>query len=266
MELRLHRGHVAPSGCVAVGSARDGYALQFRPDEGGVRGCEELRVWAETVNMSGTPQPPPQPQLQPQFPVPLPSTSSSQTTTVDADAELARRLQSQEDEEFARRLSTSLSQEPSSLLPPFMGGVGVGGGGASASAIYPPPQFSPLPNFGGSSGATTNQVGTPATTPTPSASASRPTPPPNTTTTPATTTPATTTPAKPAATTPSQRVETDAQVCCVCCDHPASHGFAHGRSVHQNICGGCAGLFERAGRTDCPTCRQTAVIVRIFPQ
>ncbi|KAL4526039.1 hypothetical protein Ndes2437B_g07308 [Nannochloris sp. 'desiccata'] len=225
MQLKLHRSHSAPSGCVASGNAREGYSLHFRPDEGSLRGCSELRQWGEIVNNrgmlpgggvpGGQQVPPPQPAVASlttsattsataaHAPALLPSPPQasasgpqpefsplSQGSSRLSDAELARRLQSEEDERLARELSSSLN------VPMTAGGSGGGvGNGLSRPSpsvsrpISQPSQdvgvlFYPSINFGSASplggpqaparpgAAAAGDVGSQAPPPNPSSSSS----------------------------------------------------------------------------------------------
>lgn len=54
--------------------------------------------------------------------------------------------------------------------------------------------------------------------------------------------------------------------CCVCLSKNPTHGFVHGNTVHQNICGDCVPTFQ-ASDDKCPICRvKYQAIVRIYAQ
>jgi len=319
MELKLHRSHSAPSGCVASGNAREGYSLHFRPDEGTVRGCNELRQWGEIVNNrgilpeggvpGGQPVQPPRPQVvtattptaAAHAPVLLPSPSQvpasgpitqfsplSQGSSRLSDADLARRLQSEEDERLARELSSSLN------VPTTAGNSNDGGANALHRPspivnrpISQPSQdvgvlFYPSINFDDASppgGAQTSpqlpaDEGTQAPPPNPILSSSSYTTTPNSIATPSA--PAASRPSSqppqakppPAANTTAAAAAFsslgDRGICCVCLDARATYGFIHTEGVCVDLCADCAGDYVRRGEKKCPMCRQDGVIKKIF--
>ena len=188
MELKLHRSHAAPSGCALSGSARDGFALHFRPDEGSARGCSDFRVWGEVVNNRGrplhhhqqqqqqqqqqTPPPPPPPAAAAAVVRPTPPSGSSGGGSTHqstpnfsplsagaaagfSDSDIARRLQSIEDEDLARALSgvAPLSGAATSSLAPSIAGSGpISQPSQDISALYPSIRFDGPPAAGGGAG------------------------------------------------------------------------------------------------------------------
>jgi hypothetical protein len=314
MELKLHRSHAAPSGCVATGSSREGYSLHFRPDEGSIRGCSELRQWGEVVNNRGVipggvggrvgqPSQPPRPSpatasapttitTAAHAPILLPSppTAASQTqfsplsegSSRLSDAELARRLQSEEDENLARELSSSLN------IPMTAGGSGNIPNRPSPSAntvanrpisqpsqdvgvlFYPSINYDvgsnapppPPPMFSSSLINSTNPDLVPSA-PDASRIGSQPpqvqlpaAPPP-----PQPALPANTTAAGAAAGANSLG---DSGICCVCLDARATYGFIHTAGVCVDLCVDCASDFTSRGDKKCPVCRQDGEIKKIF--
>jgi Ankyrin repeats (3 copies) len=318
MELKLHRSHSAPSGCVATGNAREGFSLHFRPDEGTARGCSELRQWGEIVNnrgilpvgagpvaggAGGQPPPPQRPATTTtaaaHAPVLLSSSPAggggsgpqpefsplSQGSSRLSDAELARRLQSEEDERLARELSSNIN------LPMTTGSSGNIANRPSPSSaqnnsgeinrpISQPSQdvrvlFYPSINF--ESGATPPQSSRPPRAAAAAADTSSQPPPPNpifsssyidstSSQTLAPSAPVVSRPSssQPPASTTAAAAAADSGICCVCLDARATYGFIHSTGVCVDLCVDCATDYLRRGDRKCPVCRQDGEIKKVF--
>jgi hypothetical protein len=197
-----------------------------------------------------------------------------------SDAELARRLQSEEDERLARALSSSLNvpvtagrpspvpaqNTATSNRPISQGSQDVGvlfypsinydSGAAQSGSSTPPTTRPPQPTTGGGNGGSqvppnplytspfAENLNGPQTAPSAPAAAA-----------------ANVTAAGAAAGADSLG---DSGICCVCLDARATYGFIHPAGVCVDLCSDCASDYISRNDRKCPVCRQDGEIKKIF--